>query len=514
MATSAIKSIQKLAEQHRVPCPSRLKQEPCGPTALEGLSSHWHDIGTSLKLPLEKLSHIEKEFVGDDRRFFEVISSYKDEETIKDAVSKLNNPRYIEIINVYQKEFWRIPVQPGYHKQLLPKYDSCYEEWWLDRVEFEPFPLRYTEVHENDLKDIVAVIMEHCPTKWYEIGLYLGIHKGTLDIIDHDNWDTSRRVIEMVSVWINTKKSTWQDLIYVLKKLKFIQENPDIAPLKNEEVQYRNLNDNFIENVRQHKEAISRKKRSTLQGLCGLLNVAGDVSDEDLIVGMGHHIRDADLNLEQIREVARLLESLEGCMKEHSTTLKTWVVELKQDLETARNVQTKLFTRKQKLEVFQSSLEKKREKIAEFSGMSVMSHHLGKERLETEDKLRYIKEEIKACVKELDRANADYWAISEKLNKCQIELRDCVDEYQKLLEILNSIYPSWWWTPWRLFGRVPWEAPIELYFNCRRIIDSCVEQLEENRREIQAIQDVLNIRNPGCAQYSQTSPYEYIINVQ
>ena len=263
MATSAIKSIQKLAEQHRVPYPSRLKQELCGPTALEGLSSHWHDIGTSLKLPLEKLLQIKEEFVGNDRRFFEVIShclsNNKDWVTIKDAVSNLNEPRYIETINVYLKEFWRIPVRPGHHKQLLPKYDTCYEEWWLDRVELEPFSLRYTELHENDLKDILPVILKHCPAEWHVIGVMLGMSTGLLATIDLDMPNTSRKVSEMLEKWIHNKKNcTWRDLIDVLKKLEFIQENPEIPPQKKEKVQYRNLDDDYTEKVCQHEEAASR----------------------------------------------------------------------------------------------------------------------------------------------------------------------------------------------------------------------------------------------------------------
>ena len=492
MATSAIKSIQKLAEQHHVPYPSRLKQEPCGPTAMEGLSSHWHDIGASLKLPSQKLSQIEEEFAGNDRRLFEVIShclsNNKDWETITDGVRKLNNPRYIEIINVYREEFWRIPVGPGHHyKQVLPKHGTCYEEVWLDRVEFEPFPLRYTEVHENDLKDIFAVIMEHCPTKWHEIGLMLGISIVQLGIIDRDMPSTSRKASEMVAKCINNK-CTWGDLIYVLKKLEFIQENPDIAPPKNKEVQYRSLNDDYIENENSHK------KKSTLQELHGRLNVAGGVS---LISNIGRHIRDADLNLQQMREVVRLIETLEGCMMEYSNNLNTWANDLKQDSETARNVRTKLFTRQQKLELFQSSLEKKREKInAEFLCTAVVSD-LYKERLVTEDRLRYVKEEIKASVKELERANANYWAISNKLNKCQMKLQACVEEYQNLLETLNSLSiarSSWWWSLWqsllRRLGFTP-QQPSNVG-NYRKIIDSCIEELEDNIREIQAIQDELN----------------------
>ena len=120
---------------------------------------------------------------------------------------------------------------PGHHhKQLLPKYDTCYEEWWVDRVEFEPFPLRHTEIHKNDLNDIFTVIMEQCPVKWYEIGLMFGISKALLDAIDLDVPNTNRKVIEMLAKWINNKKKCmWQDLIDALKKLMFIQENPNIA---------------------------------------------------------------------------------------------------------------------------------------------------------------------------------------------------------------------------------------------------------------------------------------------
>ena len=234
----------------------------------------------------------------------------------------------------------------------------------------------------------------------------------------------------------------------------------------------------------------------------------GDVSEDDLISSMGRHIRNADLNLEQMGEVVRQIESLEGCMKEYSKVLKDWAFDLKQDLETARNVQTKLFTRKQKLELLQSSLENKRENIkAEFSCVSVMPD-LHKELLETEDKLRYVKEEIKACVKELERANADYWVISDKLNICQTKLQACVKKYQKLLETLKSVYDfkrqliASSLNPIRAalglkprFHPAPEIYPFGFRRKCKQLIDSCVEELkelEDNKREIQAIQDELN----------------------
>ena len=502
MATSAIKSIQKLAEQHRVRYPSRLKQEPCGPTALEGLSSHWHDIGTSINLPSEKLSQIEEEFVGDDRRLFEVIShcisANNDWDTIKDAVSKLNNLRYIEIIKVYEKEFQRIPVQPGCHyKQVLPKYDTCYEEWWLDRVEFESFPLRYTKVHENDLNDIFAAIVEHCQAKWYEIGLMLGISKGLLDAIDLDMPNASRKLCEMLAKWIyNTKNCTWRDLIYVLEKLQFIQENADIPPL-GEVHRNQNLNDKFREWICQ-KEVNSRKKGSTVQKVLEILKVR-DVSEQDLIDGMDRYIKNAKLNMDQVEDLVRLIESLEGCMKENSDILKKWADKLKQDLKTAREVQAMLFTRRQKLELLQSSLEIRREKInAEFSGMGIpVSQELRTERLYTEIKLGYVKDEIKASEKAIEWANADYKAISDKLNICLDDLQKCVAEYENLLEALHSLYvfkrQRWWEVVVEtLYSLVPEQLRLRFRDKYKTIIDSCIQELEDNKREIEAIQVVLN----------------------
>ena len=67
---------------------------------------------------------------------------------------------------------------------------------------------------------------------WNEIGLMLGISKALLDAIDLDMPNTNRKVIEMLATWINNKnKCIWQDLIDALKKLVFIQENPNISPV-------------------------------------------------------------------------------------------------------------------------------------------------------------------------------------------------------------------------------------------------------------------------------------------
>ena len=533
MATSAVESIQKLAKQHHEAYHNRLLQEQSVTAknivyALDGLSSYWCDIGKLLNLPIETLNKIREEFPDNEQRLIDVIlhwlnsdsqllSNKKYWEIIKDVVSKLNKLQYIEIIEIHQEDLQRIPVQGGRHwKQLLPKHDTCYEDWWLDRVEFEPESLRLKnhgsyhvrnlpiigfehdplklKVHQADLKDILPVVKKY-PKEWYEIGTYLGIPSEVLKTIEMDYPDTSRRIIEMLTTWINSEGSTWENILNAL-----IQQ-----------------------------EAL-RKKEAALRELREILSVEDTVSDDDLIGNIGRHIQGANLNTDRLREVVTKLELLEDCMSGYSTLLREWCVALKNDLSTAQEVQARLFDRQQKLKQLQSDLERNREEIK--AELSRTTNELDQEILETEDKLKYIHEEIEASMKELDYANANYKTISDKLNKCQIELKTCVEDYQKFQTTIKLPPPSVGEQLQRvvltggilgLFGPVlilgdiitgtemvrrVWEIafPQDQDERIERLIDSCVEQLEENGRELQGIQDVLNTARHSHGSTTTASP--------
>ena len=580
MATSAVESIRKLAKQHHKAYHNRLLQEQLDRTltaknivyALEGLSSYWYDIGNLLNLPFNILKKIWEEFLDNEQCLIDVIlhwlnsdsqllSNKKYWEIIKDVMRELNKLQYIEIIEIHQEDFQRIPVQGGRHcKQLLPKRDTCYEDWWLDRVEFEPESLRLKnhgichvrslpiigfepdplklKVHQADLKDIVPVVKKY-PKEWYEIGMYLGIPSEVLETIEMDKSDTSRRIIEMLSTWINSEGSTWENILNALKKIEYFQGYHDImTPLK-----ARSFDDS--DKMQQKGEAL-RKKEAALRGLREILSVEDTVSDDDLIGNIGRHIQGANLNTDRLREPVIKLELLEGCMSEYSTLLREWCVALKKDLSTAQEVHARLFDRQQKLEQLQSDLERNREEIKaklsrtykrqSFFQTSATTNKLDQEILETEDKLKYIHEEIEASMKELDYANANYKTISNKLNKCQIELKTCVEEYQKFQTTIKLPPPSVITVRQLLMAGVVSTVLAVLFptlilrdivagtgmvhqvyrmafpqnqdERIERLVDSCVEQLEENRRELQAIQDVLNTARHPHGSTTTASPIQ------
>ena len=226
-------SVQEFARLLNEALPSAAGHDKIDPTltarnivhALDGLSSYWKAIGNGINIPKNILMRIAKEYSDNDRRFLEVIlhwlsgNQHCSWENIKHAVNELEKSKYVERIDTHIVDLKGILEhhRSGPHdRQLLPKSDTCYEEWWLKRVEFEPDPLSHN-IYEKDLKDICGVINKYDPTKWKIIGQDLALLKSELDKIEIDKHDTETRLQEMIYTWINMDGRTWQELVDVLR---------------------------------------------------------------------------------------------------------------------------------------------------------------------------------------------------------------------------------------------------------------------------------------------------------
>ena len=60
-------------------------------------------------------------------------------------------------------------------------------------------------------------------------------------------------------------------------------------------------------------------------------------------------------------------------------------------------------------------------------------------RLETENKLKHVNDEIRSSLTEIEHAITDYITISYKLNECQIELATCVEEYKQFHSAIEEV---------------------------------------------------------------------------
>ena len=350
---AAMDSVQEFARLMNEALPSAAGHDEIDPTltarnivhALDGLSSYWKAIGNGLNIPENILLRIAKEYSDDDRRFLEVILHWLSSnqhcswENIKHVVNELEKSEYVDRIDTHiidLKGILEHHRSGHYERQLLPKSVTCYEEWWLKRVEFEPDPLS-RKIYEMDLKDIYGVINKYDPTKWKIIGQDLGLLKSELDKIEIDNHNTETRLQEMIPTWFYLDDRTWQELVNVLRNPKYnkaaayamieVARNrpkqqhtgvPSVEKKKNE-----GLHDN------QEKEQRRNEKISATKKLRELLKVASTVSDEDLVENLAGHLKKANLTQDQLKEVVRAVERLEQTMKEYSKELKEWASKLK-----------------------------------------------------------------------------------------------------------------------------------------------------------------------------------------
>ena len=71
----------------------------------------------------------------------------------------------------------------------------------------------------SDLKKVRSKTYE-VRSKWYDIGLELGVPEGTLDCIERENHDISSRFLKMYSHWLKTTdpKPTWKALVTALQQ--------------------------------------------------------------------------------------------------------------------------------------------------------------------------------------------------------------------------------------------------------------------------------------------------------
>ena len=538
--------------------------------ALDGLGPYWQEIGKSLKLSEDKLTKTADQFSDNDRRLLEVIlewllrNKHCSWKTIKEAVCQINMPEYSMIIDIHKTDLKRIlaKFKSGPHyRTKKPRFDTCYEEWWLDQIEFEPDPLKQKIDEERDFRHIVKVVTNCVPIEWYRIGTELRIPQSMLQIIEADERTTDRKAIKMLSTWIaNDEESTWQVLIDALQTLKFdaaVIAMTEIAPKKIMKKKCDMDAESSTRKNKKNKTSITNEKQKSndtkkllFKKLRSLLQVDEHITDDELIISLADHLNRANfLNRDHLKEVIRTLESLEKEMSTHSGTLRKWSDDLKKDKDDAWNVMTQLKDRNDKLTELQSDIARKRTAIVEqlqkvqkapnYYLMSARTLQLHQHRIEMENILMIIRNEIQNAIEELNRAHADFVAISKQLNQCQIELKECVKDFEifqksmiaskpkvNLLAItlagaalggsvgagvgvgaglaagplgaiagagVLGIVGAWFGGKGAYYlGTVYNAKKSDEYKDCETMINSCIDAINENRKEISKITHTLN----------------------
>ena len=276
--------------------------------ALVGLGPYWQEIGKSLKLPEDKLTKTADQFSDNDRRLLEVILEWLHRnkhcswKTIKEAVCQINMPEYSMIIDIHKTDLKRIlaKFKSGPHyRTKKPRFDTCYEEWWLDQIEFEPHPLKQKIDEERDFRHIVKVVTNCVPIEWYRIGTELRIPQSMLQIIEEDEQTTNHKAMTMLCTWIaNDEESTWQVLIDALQALKFDAAGIAMTEIAQKKIMKKKCDTDAESSTRKKKTSITNEKQKSndtkkllFQKLRSLLQVDGHITDDEIIISFEDHLR-------------------------------------------------------------------------------------------------------------------------------------------------------------------------------------------------------------------------------
>ena len=441
--------------------------------ALDGLGPYWQEIGKSLKLPEDKLTKTANQFSDNYRRLLEVILEWLHRnkhcswKTIEEAVCQINMPEYIMIIDIHKTDLKRIlaKFKSGPHyRTKKPRFDTCYEEWWLDQIEFEPDPLKQRIIEKRDFSNIVDVVTKYVPVEWQRIGTKLRIPQSRLEIIKVDEQTTECKVIAMLSTFIrNDEESTWKVLIDALQALKFEAAAIAMTEIAPKKIVKKKCDMDAESSTKENKETKTSltdekqknddTKKFLLQKLRSQLHVDEHITDNELIFNFADYLKGANfLNREHLKEVIRTLESLQEEMSTYSGTLRKWSDQLNKDKDDAWKVICQLKERNNKLIELQSDIDRKRTTIIEqlleiqkapnYYLMSARTLQLNQHRKEIEEILMITRNEIQKAIEQLNRAHADYKDITEQLRQCQTHLKDCVEYFEKFKNSMIASKPQ------------------------------------------------------------------------
>ena len=147
------------------------------------------------------------------------------------------------------------------------------------------------QIEEKDFKSVYEFLAKFS-ILWFRIGLYLGVPRDTLFVIECDNRQTPQRLAKMLDAWINNcKNCTWrvlsEALQHVREEPKMVAWDEKAAVLSSREAGFTIL------------QSITKKSfENYMIYLHDLLEVPNTVSDESLLCNINlylfHHF-DANL---------------------------------------------------------------------------------------------------------------------------------------------------------------------------------------------------------------------------
>ena len=172
------------------------------------------------------------------------------------------------------------------------------------------------QIEEKDFKNVYEFLAKFS-ILWFRIGLYLGVPRDTLFVIECDNRQTPQRLAKMLNAWINNcKNCTWrvlsEALQHVREEPKKVAWDEKAAALSSREAGFTIL------------QSVTKKsfENYTIY-LRGLLNVPYTISDESLLCNINLYLfRYFDRNLisfmthsDKLSEIAKSFQYNKKCFQ-------------------------------------------------------------------------------------------------------------------------------------------------------------------------------------------------------
>ena len=432
------------------------------------LSSEWYRIGQELKLEACDLEKIKADLKDKtcDRHLIEMFARYIADnpdcvwKTFVDVLKKINEEHLAQKVEQYVLELSRIEIYPHKpYKRFVPMKDYCHHDQELTKLYFEPDKLSHTPISKFTNRIVSCLMPER--TKWYEIGISLGISKSRLDEIEveYGSHDLRQAITKMVRALIG--KCTWREVINTLEGMKLKIVAKDVEELAQKECEISGQTatiksfclkkfrqNNFLpessndKEKRQQASIDEEELQEHVEKIHTILH-RDKTSHHDYFLRSGRnkdildnpydHIRDANLSHAQLKNLTKHVEKIGELSCRSSKTLADQAKELMKDLQRVEEVRSQLREEKTRLELRKTDLEETSKDVTEEMKKLTPStpadadklEKLRKKNEEALNELDKVHKELQVCIDQLLQANANYNSIYERLTQCRNKLNTC-----------------------------------------------------------------------------------------
>ena len=432
-------------------------------------NSHvWRTIGTTLKFHRSELQNIEEEFkttgstgalkANNNRSLIELLDRWIQRNegctwsTISEALGGLGDKNLKERILHFGSEINRI----GHDNNCksLPLLDGyCHEDSELGKRFFQTDKLARMSAREYG-EELFQCLKEK-RTRWYEMGLLMGLDKEKLHDIAFNSEVALRRMIdELIEKF--TFLLTWRKIINVLLDMGLNLIAEKVTMLAPDEMDFPET-ETIKPGMKLTSSDFTLTKESGWNvfestefqgGMKKIREIFGHevegVSDQAVLKDFYKHLVNRNLSITRRRELAETLESIGKTSATGSEELIVKAKKLKEDLDKAKSIRDELSKEKGSLIATKQQLQHTSQRIIQRISTSAdaqLRSILEKDNEEVLLQLEDVCVKLEKCIGDLDKANADYESIRDQLYILKGDLMVCkgllvdIDENLRTLQV-------------------------------------------------------------------------------